>query len=171
MRYYTDPIMICEYQLDGLTMDFEKQYRNPKGLGFALQTRLTTEEEKLQHYLFYFDKLKYKLSFNEIADNVGLTGEKRDRFKTMAGELLNKRKANLEEALNAIDIIEKINLMLESIHDEGAEKEQLFALKSKMIDVIEAINEKLTESVNMGDYKKAKDEVMDEIEKIDKILW
>ncbi len=166
IRYHKDAIEICEYRPDGLSADDTKQYKNPKGLGFALQTRPEPMEKKLQFYLYYYDKLKYELSFDEIAGNVGLCGKWLCEFRAMAEELLEKRKILLEEAVKSIDILEKLALMNVTLEKDEGDSSQITGMYESLCGTICEIKPETREFLDACDLIKAKQIVNGELDDI-----
>lgn len=117
IEYHKEPLEVCEYQLQGLSFDVEKFLRNPKGWGYVIRVMECSQEERDEREYDYFQRLREKLSWQEICENLGIRNHESFRQRLLACcEKKTRQFPDINEALTVYDNIKK---QLESVPKES----------------------------------------------------
>ncbi len=138
IEYHKEPLEVCEYQIQGLSFDVEKFLRNPKGWGYVIRVMECSQEERDEREYDYFQRLREKLSWQEICENLGINDELDFRQSMLACcEKKNRQLPDIDEALTVYDNIQK---QLESIPKESERYQTVSGILEEVTRLLSALD-------------------------------
>lgn len=121
IRYYKDPLEICEYQVQGLTYDIEKFLRNPKGWGYVIQVRNCSKEERIEREYEYFHRLFEIITWTELCENLGITDDAALRQDLLV--CVKKKQRQIPDIEETLTVYDNINQQMQKL-PSGSERYQ-----------------------------------------------
>lgn len=121
IRYYRDPLEVCEYQTQGLTYDIEKFLRNPKGWGYVIWVRNCSKDERIEREYDYFHRLFDIITWTELCENLRITDDAVLRQDLLS--CVKKKQRQIPDIEETLTVYDNINQQLQRL-PSGSERYQ-----------------------------------------------